>query len=133
MKFLSKSPGETRKLGEKIAKKPPLVLALKGDLGSGKTTFLQGYAKGLGVKEKILSPTFLILKKFPLKNNYFVHIDCYRIKDSKEILDLGFKSMLKKDIIAIEWGEKIKDILPKNTVFLNFKFIDKNKREITLK
>ncbi len=133
MKILTKSPSETKKLGEKIAKNPPAVLALKGNLGSGKTTFIQGFAKGLGVKEKVLSPTFLILKKIPFKKNYFIHIDCYRIKDPKEILALGFKEMINQNIIAIEWPEIIKNILPKNTVFLNFKFIDKNKREITIK
>ncbi len=133
MKILSKSPTETKNFGKKIAKNPPKVLALKGDLGAGKTTFLKGYAEKLGVKEKILSPTFLILKKFPIEKNYFVHIDCYRIKDSREILGLDFKKMLKKNLIAIEWPERIKDILPKDTLFLNFKIIDKNKREITIK
>ncbi|MDD5606564.1 MAG: tRNA (adenosine(37)-N6)-threonylcarbamoyltransferase complex ATPase subunit type 1 TsaE [Candidatus Pacebacteria bacterium] len=133
MKFLSQKPSETKKLGEKMAKRKADVLALKGELGAGKTTFLKGYAKGLGVKEKVLSPTFLILKKIPIKNNYFIHIDCYRIKDSKEILDLGFKKMLNKYIMAIEWPERIKNILPKDTLWINFKIIDKNKREITIK
>ncbi len=133
MKFLSKKSSETKKLGEKLAKNPPAVLALKGNLGAGKTTFLQGYAKGLGIKEKILSPTFLILKKFPLKKNNFIHIDCYRINDPQEILDLGFLEIINKDLLAIEWPERIKNILPKNTVFLTIKIIDKNKREITIK
>ncbi len=133
MKFLSKSPTETKKIGKKIAQKRPLILALKGDLGSGKTTFLKGYGQALGVKEKILSPTFLILKKFPIENKNFVHIDCYRIKNSKDLLALGFKKMINKDLIAIEWPERIKDILPENTVFLEFKIIDKNKRKIIIK
>ncbi len=132
MKFLSQNPSETKKIGEKIAKKAPLVLALKGDLGAGKTTFLQGYAKGLGVKERITSPTFLILKKFPIKNNYFVHLDCYRIQKSEEIIALGFKEMVNKNFIAVEWPEKIKNILPEKTVFAFFKIIDRNKREIII-
>ncbi len=133
MKFLSQNPSETKKIGEKIAKKNFSIIALMGNLGAGKTTFLQGYAKGLGIKEKILSPTFLILKKFPIKEKNFIHIDCYRIKNSKEIISLDWQEFVKKDIIAIEWPERIKDILPNKTVWIKFKIIDKNKREITIK
>lgn len=137
---------QTEKLGEVLAKKflktvsnkKAKVLGLIGDLGGGKTTFLQGFAKGLKIKQKILSPTFVILKKFQLsgsKFHYFYHIDCYRIQKSKEISDLGFKEIVQdpKNIIAIEWVDKIQKILPKNTLILKFKFIDKNTRKIVVK
>jgi len=146
--YITKNSKKTQELGLKFARKilnlpknkSAVVLGLTGNLGSGKTTFLQGFAKGLGVKEKILSPTFVIMKRF--KN--FYHIDCYRLKNYKDILALfsaqgepasGWKSIIKnsENIVAIEWSEKIKAILPKDAILIKFKFIDENKREINLK
>jgi tRNA threonylcarbamoyladenosine biosynthesis protein TsaE len=144
-KYLTLGPNQTKKLGENLAKKiakmsseKTIVLGLEGDLGGGKTTFLQGFAKGLGIKEKILSPTFVIMKKFkipsPIRARYLIHIDCYRVKKPKEILNLGFKEIVSypKNIVTIEWAEKIKKILPKKTILVKFKFVDKNKREILI-
>ncbi len=145
-KYLTNSPTQTRKLGEKLAKeilrrkigKSALIIGLQGDLGSGKTTFLQGFAKGFGVKEKILSPTFVIIKRFKIENcklkiENFYHIDCYRIKKPKELITLGFKEIASnpQNIIAIEWVDKINKIIPRKTIFISFKFINKNKRKIS--
>lgn len=141
--FLTNRPFETKKLGEVLAKKilkiktqkKALVLCLEGDLGSGKTTFLKGFAKGLGIKEKILSPTFIIMRKFPIPNSQtFYHIDCYRILKPKELLDLGFKEIIShpKNIIVIEWADHIRKIIPKETIWLRFDFIDKKRRKIEL-
>lgn len=150
IQYITNSPSETRKLGEDLAKEilrkgsqntKAFVIALIGDLGGGKTTFLKGFAKGLGIKEKILSPTFVLMKKFSINNQqltinnfcHFYHIDCYRIQKPKEILDLGFKEIVSnpKNIVAIEWADYIRKILPKNILLLKFKFINKNKRKIT--
>lgn len=149
-KVLSTSTAKTKKLGENLAKKilkilpskKAVILGLQGDLGSGKTTFLQGFAKGLDIKEKILSPTFVIMKKFAFKTNTqhpipntLYHIDCYRIEKPKEILDLGFKEIISnsQNIVAVEWANKIKKIMPKNTIWIIFEFINKNKRKIVVK
>jgi len=155
-KYITTSSKQTQKLGEKLAKEilklPPqngaIVLGLYGNLGGGKTTFLQGFSKGLGIKDKVLSPTFVILKHFKITKktttaqgapqlsttNFtdFYHIDCYRLKDSKDILELDFKKIMAgpKNIIAIEWPEKIKEVLPDDMIKINFEFIDENKREI---
>lgn len=161
-KFITTSYKETQKLGEIFAKNilklglkdKAMVLELKGNLGGGKTTFLQGFAKGLGIKDKILSPTFIILKHFKIKPKTknqkpkfsgFYHFDCYRLNKPEEILELmgfsaqggpvsGWKEILDnpKNIIAIEWPERVKKILPKDTIKINFKFIYKNKRKIIL-
>ena len=145
--YQTSKASETKKLGKALAKKvqkirnkKALVFGLQGDLGGGKTTFLQGFAKGLGIKQKVLSPTFLIMKRFKLKTpairqfSNFYHFDCYRIQKPKEVLDLGFKKIISdpKNIIAIEWAERIKKIMPKNTIWINFEFIDKNKRKIKI-
>ena len=141
------NPFQTKKIGEDLAKQiinkkkktvKAYILALEGELGGGKTTFLQGFAKGLGIKEKILSPTFVILKKFkiPHKNfKFFYHIDCYRLKKGEDILKLGFRKIISnpQNIIAIEWADHIKKVLPKRIVLVNFEFYSKRKRKITIK
>lgn len=142
--FLSKSSSQTKGLGrilaKEILKSPPqngaFVLGLKGDLGGGKTTFLQGLSAGLGIREKILSPTFIIFRRNRIKGSKkfqtFFHFDCYRIKEPKEIIPLGFGNIVSdpKNIVAIEWSERIKEILPPGTIFLEFEFINEKTREI---
>ncbi len=144
--YLTISPNQTKKLGEILAKeilssrfdKKAFILGLEGDLGGGKTTFLQGFARGLAIKQKITSPTFVILKKFEIqlsKFEFFYHIDCYRIEKPKEILELGFKVIISnpRNIVAIEWADRIRKILSEDTLTLKFEFIDKNKRKIIIK
>ncbi len=144
-KIITNNAKKTQELGKVLVKeilkqdlnKTALVLALQGDLGGGKTTFLQGFAKGLGIKEKILSPTFVLMKrlKINIKNfKNFYHIDCYRINNVKDLKELGFYDIIlnPENIVAIEWSEKIKKKLPKSTIIIKFDFIDKNKREIVI-
>lgn len=138
MEIITQTPKETQKVAKMLAKeilkiplkKKAVVLALVGNLGGGKTTFLQGFAKGLRIKEKVLSPTFVIMRRF--KN--FFHIDCYRIQNKKDILNLGFKEIIDnpKNIIAIEWADKIKSLLPKDRILLEFEVVGKNKRRISV-
>jgi tRNA threonylcarbamoyladenosine biosynthesis protein TsaE len=147
---ITSSSVQTKKLGEKFTreilknkpalrrgrpKKKAFVIGLEGKLGAGKTCFLQGFAKGLRVKEKILSPTFVILKKFRIKDKNFYHIDCYRIQKPKELLDLDFKEIISnsENIIAVEWADKIKKIMPKHALWIKFKFVNEKTRKITIK
>ncbi len=114
-------------LKEILENKKAIVIGLEGDLGSGKTTFVQGIAKGLGIKGKITSPTFVIMKKY----DFLYHIDCYRIK-SKDLLELDFKEIIKQsgNIVVIEWAERIKKVLPKDVIWMKFEYLDKDKRKI---
>lgn len=144
--YITSNSAQTKKLGEILAKKilktrpkkSALVIGLEGELGTGKTTFLQGFAKGLGIREKILSPTFVIMKKFKiLRENivhWFYHIDCYRIQKPKELLDFGFKEIISnpENLIVIEWADCIKKIIPKNAIWIKFVFMNEKKRKITL-
>lgn len=114
------------------------ILALTGNLGAGKTTFIQGLASGLGIKNKIVSPTFILMRQYDqgLRQLKLRHLDLYRLENDieKEVENLGLFDMWedKDSIIAIEWAEKIKSLLPKETVFVNFENLDKNKRRITI-
>ncbi len=128
--IITKSNAETKSLGALLAdtlykgrtKKRALVISLEGDLGAGKTTFTQGFADGLGIKEKVKSPTFVILKIYKIKKMDFIHIDAYRI-GTKDFEVLGWKEFIKnpKNIILVEWGDRIKKILPRTAIHIKFK------------
>ena len=136
IELITKSVKETKKVGEALAKEilrshsqKPIIISLEGELGSGKTTFVQGFARGLGIKNKILSPTFIIMKKF--KN--FYHFDCYRIEKTNNLEALKFHEIFNapRNIVLIEWANKIKRILPKNYVKIKFKYINEHERKIS--
>ena len=114
-----------------------LVIALEGDLGGGKTTFTQGFARGLGVREKILSPTFVIMKRYKLQaKSYklFFHIDAYRLSGAKELRPLGWRDILKdkEAIVLVEWADRVRRVLPKEYIRFQFEFVDEKTRNITI-
>lgn len=104
-----------------------LVIALSGELGAGKTTFVQGFMKGLGVRARIQSPTFVLWRAFSIpkkKGMYFmraIHVDAYRLKSAKELEMLGFRKELSnpRAIIILEWPGKVKRILPKEYIMVD--------------
>lgn len=124
--FAARLAGEVTSINRRAG---ALVIALEGDLGAGKTTFVQGFANALGVKESVLSPTFVLEKIYQIPDiryqfRHLIHIDCYRLDSPKDLLRLGFREMLKdKDaIILIEWADRIKKIIPaKNTFWIKFR------------
>lgn len=134
MKIVSRKLPDTHKLAAKIAadvlksgphQKHARVVALVGDLGAGKTAFVQGFAKALGIKRHLPSPTFLIFRNYGLRTNDFkflYHADVYRMDDAGELDVLDFDKVLANpdNIVIIEWADKIKKILPKDTIWLNF-------------
>lgn len=135
---------ETKDVGQKLSSslRGGDLLLLSGDLGAGKTTFLQGLAKGLGVKEAVNSPTFNILKLYKLKNNqgakFFCHIDTYRLSGPGDLTALGFEEILASSeyIVAIEWAEKVrelfKSIKTERLVRINLEHINADSRRIKI-
>ena len=124
-------------LRKKLKAKLALVLALSGNLGGGKTTFARGFLRGAGIRKKITSPTFVVIKNYKLQNTNhknIYHIDCYRLKTAKEILNLGLKGVLanQENIILIEWPEKVKKYLPKNYILIKFKHGKKENERIVI-
>jgi tRNA threonylcarbamoyladenosine biosynthesis protein TsaE len=126
-----------RELAESILEEPlrkgALVLAFKGELGAGKTSFVKGLAKGLGVKGNVLSPTFLILKSYPLAGGRtFWHADCYRLNSPREFAELGFKEIVKDSgaIVAVEWADKVSSLLPRDALRILLSHRGPSKREI---
>jgi tRNA threonylcarbamoyladenosine biosynthesis protein TsaE len=137
MQFISSGVKDTISFAENLSKgfTGGEVIALCGDLGAGKTHFSKGIAKGLGIKDTVTSPTFTIMQSYCGGRLNLYHCDMYRIEDKKELYETGFYEALsdKKGVCVIEWAEKIKGVLPQNTIYINIEINSKNKRTITVK
>ncbi len=134
MKIILKSQEETIEFGKKIGEnlKSGAVVALDGDLAAGKTYLTKGIALGLGITEEVSSPTFTIISEYPGKYRLY-HMDVYRLENSDDFLDIGGEDMLYGDgVCVIEWSKKIKDILPKNTIFIEITVNPDSSRSITV-
>ncbi len=112
------------------------VVGLYGNLGAGKTTFVQAVARALGVKEKVASPTFLIMKSYKLfafRFEFLVHLDAYRLNSGEDLRKLGFEKLLADphNLVFIEWANRVADILPKGHIKFHFDFIDDATRHIS--
>jgi tRNA threonylcarbamoyladenosine biosynthesis protein TsaE len=130
------SADETRKLGQKIGTltNQPLIIALSGDLGSGKTAFVQGLAMGLEVPDEyyITSPTFTLINEYPGRLR-LIHVDLYRLDSIADLEDLGLDERLyDQAVIAIEWADKLSDSLPASHLAVNMEIIDDNCRSLSL-
>lgn len=147
--FVTNNAFETQKIAKNLVEKLRNVniLALYGDLGSGKTTFTQGLAKAIGIEKRIISPTFNIIRthKVKIQNSKFkssskklkflYHIDLYRIDNLKDIKNLGLNEILnnKENLVVIEWAEKMKSLVSRNRIDINFEYLGEDKRKITIK
>ncbi|GIT56983.1 MAG: hypothetical protein Ct9H300mP18_04120 [Candidatus Neomarinimicrobiota bacterium] len=110
------------------------VILLRGDLGSGKTTFCKGFASGLGFKDEILSPTYSILNEYEISGKNLYHFDLYRLKSINEFIEIGGLEYLNSpiSISLIEWPDLISDIDIKNMINIKFEYLSENERLITV-
>ena len=122
------SEKETQEIAITFAKKLKggETIGLIGELGAGKTAFVKGLAKGLGIKKMITSPTFVLMKVYPVKQKtikHFVHVDAYRIKNAKALTGIGLEDYINSNdsVVVIEWADLVKEILPKKRILINFK------------
>jgi len=119
-------------LGRRIGKilRPGDVLSLVGDLGTGKTTLVQGIARGLDIEENITSPTFTLIKEYSGRLTLY-HIDVYRLDDPGEILLLGIDEILLQEaVVAVEWADKVEEILPKDHLRIEIQVAEKTGRNV---
>lgn len=147
--LVTKSPQETKKIAniiiksllERQQKRGANIVGFSGELGAGKTTIIQGIGRSLGIKEKIQSPTFVLMKTYKLRRRKnvpwqnLVHIDSYRLEKKREVAVFGLNNIFRKpeNLVLIEWAEKIKSILPKNTFWVELKHSGKTHRHILIK
>ena len=137
MEIVSNSVKETQSFASKFANKMKngTVIALIGDLGSGKTTFTQGFAQGLGIDQHIGSPTFKLVSEYIGSKYKLYHADCYRLKNSNDFLNFGGENLLIPidGVTIIEWADIIKEILPEHTIIINFDRAKENLNHRVLK
>lgn len=132
MKYLSKTPKQTMKIGEEFAKtlSGGDVVLLHGDLGAGKTAFTKGIAKGLNIQKEITSPTYAYMNDY---DGVLYHYDCYRLSSGEDAEALGLTDYFYgKGICVIEWSENIKSALPKKVKSVTINKIDEKTREIII-
>ena len=124
MEHYSKSPQETEALGQALVQKlaPGAVVAFSGDLGAGKTAFVRGMAQGLGITQRVTSPTFTIVNESEGGRLPLFHFDMYRLHAAEELFDIGWEDFLSRGgICAVEWSENIQEALEPGTVYVDIR------------
>ncbi len=140
METITKSAEETQRFGNKIGShlKGGEIICLSGELGAGKTTFVQGIASGLGITSRVVSPTFIIMRDYPFvrdgKTMHFYHVDLYRLESNveEEVFNLGIFDLWGKpeNIFVVEWAEKLKE-LPTNAQKIQIESLNESSRKFT--
>ena len=119
MEFVANSERETEELGARLAERlePGAVIAFTGDLGAGKTAFTRGLARGLGISERVTSPTFTIVNEYEGGRLPLFHFDMYRLGSSDELFDIGWEDYLARGgVCAVEWSENVADALEEDAI-----------------
>tara|TARA_B100000212_G_scaffold323513_1_gene283651 strand:- start:255 stop:683 length:429 start_codon:yes stop_codon:yes gene_type:complete len=124
MEIECNSVDETQKFAFEFSKTIELgsIISLNGDLGAGKTTFAQGFAQGLGVKQRVGSPTFKLVSEYYGEKMKLFHVDCYRLSGIEDFLNMGGENLLlpKSGVCLFEWASIIEGVLPDNTIIIDF-------------
>ena len=132
--YLSRSEGETEELGARLAQKLPggAVVAMYGDLGAGKTAFVRGMARGMGLDCRVSSPTFTIVNEY-LGERELIHFDMYRIGGADELFDIGWEDYLNRGAVcAVEWSENVQDAFFGDEVRVTIEKLSDTERKITI-
>lgn len=135
MTYRTQSAAETEALGEKLARRlrGGEVIAFTGDLGAGKTAFTRGLARGLGITERVTSPTFTIVNEYEGGRLPLFHFDMYRLSCSDELYDIGWEDYLARGgVCAVEWSEIVEDALESDAIRVDIKNEGGDSRSITI-
>ena len=136
MDFFSRSPEQTRRIGVRLggALQPGDVVCLQGDLGAGKTTFVQGVAQGWGSTDSVSSPTFILVNLYRRADGgQLFHMDAYRIASAPEAEELDLDTMLAEGALLIEWPERIDGLVPEEHLWIELEHVDEEDREMKFK
>ena len=135
-RFITNGPEETEALGARLARalEPGAVVAFTGDLGAGKTAFVRGLARGLGVRDRVTSPTFTIVNEYEGGRLPLFHFDLYRLGCADELFDIGWEDYLARGgVCAVEWSERMEELLEPGTIRVDLRRgEDESRRVITV-
>ena len=135
-RFITNSPEETEALGARLARalEPGAVVAFTGDLGAGKTAFVRGLARGLGIPDRVTSPTFTIVNEYEGGRLPLFHFDLYRLGCADELFDIGWEDYLARGgVCAVEWSERMEELLEPGTIRVDLRRgEDESRRVITV-
>ena len=134
MEFLTHSPEETELLGETLAKKlmGGEILAYRGDLGAGKTAFTRGLARGLGISDRVTSPTYTIVNEYEGGRLPLFHFDMYRLDSADDLFDIGWEDyLLRGGVCAVEWSENVPEAM-EDAITVEIRKISENDRQILI-
>lgn len=132
--FISRSEAQTEAVGEQFARNlaDGTVVAMYGDLGAGKTAFVRGMARGMGLTCRVSSPTFTIVNEY-CGERELIHFDMYRLNDSDELFDIGWEDYLARGAVcAVEWSEKVDDAFYGDETVVRIEKLDDTERKITI-
>ena len=132
--YYSHNEAETEELGERLARQLPdgAVVALYGDLGAGKTAFVRGMARGMGLNCRVSSPTFTIVNEY-LGPRELIHFDMYRLSGADELFDIGWEDYLRRGAVcAVEWSEKVEDAFYGDEIRVTIEKLGDTRRKITI-
>ncbi len=139
LEFISRSPEQTRRVGARLGMflTGGEVVALEGELGTGKTVLAQGIGIGWGVTTQLLSPTFILIRRHTRHqdNRLFYHIDLYRITSIQEAIDLGLEELLEDPgaVCVVEWAERATEIFPEEAMWVSLRWMDDYRRSLTFR
>jgi tRNA threonylcarbamoyladenosine biosynthesis protein TsaE len=136
MDFFSRSPEQTRRIGVRLggALQPGDIICLQGDLGAGKTTFVQGIALGWGSSDSVSSPTFILVNVYRRADSgQLFHMDAYRLDSTPEAEELDLDTMLAQGPLIVEWPERIDGLVPGENLWINLEHVDEEEREMKFK
>jgi tRNA threonylcarbamoyladenosine biosynthesis protein TsaE len=136
MDFFSRSPEQTRRVGRRLggALQAGDVICLQGDLGAGKTTFVQGVAQGWGSRDAVSSPTFIIVNVYRREDEArLFHMDAYRLDSAPEAEELDLETMLAQGPLLVEWPERIDGLVPLEHLWIRLEHVDDEEREMNFK
>ena len=135
MEHVTHSPEETEQLGERLARRlePGAVVAFTGDLGAGKTAFTRGLARGLGIPDRVTSPTFTIVNEYEGGRLPLFHFDMYRLSSSDELFDIGWEDYLARGgVCAVEWSENVPEAFDGTEIRVTIEKTSDTSRKITV-
>ena len=136
MDFFSRSPEQTRRIGMRVggALQTGDVICLQGDLGAGKTTFVQGIARGWGSLDSVSSPTFILVNVYRRADqSQLFHMDAYRLDSTPEAAELDLDAMMADGPLIIEWPERMAELIPTERLWIKLEYVDDEEREMKFK